>query len=539
MNALLIGGSVVVLFLALAAFEGLLRFVGLGAPDASRTSALKYQQIFLPILEPATRPDGTPVYRTVDSRLPYQTILRVKPANSLRVFTLGGSAAAGLGFSPNVTFARHLERMLRTAYPKRNVEMANLAIVALSSKQVKILVEHVCAEFSPDLVVVYSGNNEFLEVHAEKYAEANATFVSSAVNLLSETNLYRVLTRLIHRGGTTPSLAEQNFSHDDLRLTQEQIIQDTEMTPKEISAIIDRYEANIDQMARSSRANNVPILLMAVASNWEWRGRSDLPDGWLSDLLGVPGPPTRERYAQAVRILDEKLRNGSNGARHEHLFRRAIAHEKLGNIEAARDDYRAAMNADPHLRRALDAANERVRRAAARNGVAYLDTAEALARRAPDGIVGFDEFYDYVHFTPRGAVLAAAEIFRKEIPRLNLGVPDPSFELEEYVRAELEELEDPSEDALSVYEWMGFGFDSAGISDRDLWKYDKLLLELDERLTREPGDVRALVYRGNAHFFQVDGARQAARDYRAALDTAGAPPEVHSNLEALLRERSP
>ena len=539
MNALLIVGSLIVLFLALAAFEGLLRLVGLGAPDASRTSVLKYQQIFLPILEPATRPDGTPIFETVDPRLPYQTILRVKPANSLRVFTFGGSAAAGLGFSPNVTFARHLERMLRAAYPERTVEVMNLAIVALSSKQVKILVDNACAEFSPDLAIVYSGNNEFLEAHAKKYAEANATLVGNMVNLLSGTNLYRVLTRLTQRGRATPSLADRDFSHDDLRLTQQQIIQDVEMTPEEITAIIDQYEANIDQMARSAVENSVPLLLMAVASNWKWRGRSDLPDTWLSDLLGVPGPPTRERYAQAIRVLDEKLRNESEGARYEHLFRRAIAHEKLGNIEAARDDYRAAMNADPHLRRALDAANERLRRAASRNGVAYMDTPEALTRRAPDGIVGFDEFYDYVHFTPRGAVLVAAEIFRQEIPRLKLGAPDPSFDVEEYVQRELEKLENLSEDALAVREWMGFGFDPAGISDRDLWKYDKLLRELDERLTRDPGDLRARVYRGNAHFFQMDGARQAVRDYRAALDIAGAPPEVQANLEALLRERTP
>ncbi len=66
-----------------------------------------------------------------DVRLPYQTIRQDKPENALRIFTFGGSATAGLGYSPNVTFARHLERLLEMAQPDRVVEVVNLGIVAL------------------------------------------------------------------------------------------------------------------------------------------------------------------------------------------------------------------------------------------------------------------------------------------------------------------------------------------------------------------------------------------------------------------------
>ena len=114
-NVLMLLGSVLMSVLLILALEGVLRLVGLGAPDAAHASRLKYQQIYLPILEPGERADGTPVVKTADSRLPYQSILAKKPANGLRVFTFGGSATAGLGFSPNVTFARHLERMLEQA----------------------------------------------------------------------------------------------------------------------------------------------------------------------------------------------------------------------------------------------------------------------------------------------------------------------------------------------------------------------------------------------------------------------------------------
>jgi hypothetical protein len=196
------------------------------------------------------------------------------------------------------------------------------------------------------------------------------------------------------------------------------------------------------------------------------------------------------------------------------------------------------MNADPHLRRALDVEADRVRGVAARRGVPLMDTIAYLSGHARHGIVGFDEFYDYVHFTPRGVVLVAAELMRTLIQAGIL--PEPAgFEPGDYVRERLAWQETLTEDPLAVDEWFGFGFDTAGIADRDLWKYDKFVKSLDARIQDNPADARALIYRGNAGAFRVDGAAQAERDYRAALAIAGGDSVIEANLERLLSERAP
>jgi hypothetical protein len=87
-----------------------------------------------------------------------------------------------------------------------------------------------------------------------------------------------------------------------------------------------------------------------------------------------------------------------------------------------------------------------------------------------------------------------------------------------------------------VEEWLGFGFDPAGIHDRDLWKYDRLLEALDRRLAEDPRDLAALVYRGNAHYFRRDGGPEAARDWRAALALAPDDPAIRANLARLVAE---
>jgi hypothetical protein len=140
-----------------------------------------------------------------------------------------------------------------------------------------------------------------------------------------------------------------------------------------------------------------------------------------------------------------------------------------------------------------------------------------------------------VHFTPRGNVLMAAALY---VAMRGMGVaPEaPGFDLDAFVGARLAELARLPADPFAVDEWLGFGFDASGIHDRDLWKYDRLLRALDERIATDPRDLAALVYRGNARYFQRDGGAAAARDWRAAQELAPDDPAIRANLARLAAE---
>jgi len=289
-------------------------------------------------------------------------------------------------------------------------------------------------------------------------------------------------------------------------------------------------------LAETTKAANVPLLLMTVASNWKWRGRSDLAVGWIDELLGDRGDATSERLARARTVLDEKLAAAGSSERSEWLFQRAKVAEQLGDFAAARGDYRAAMNGDPHLRRALDVMADRVRLVGREADVKVLDTIEVLAGAADHGIVGFAEFYDYVHFKPIGVVRTATAIFDAMVTMRV--VPEPrDFDSDVYLARETSRLATLLHDPLDVREWLGIGFEPEAVTDRDLWKYDRMLRDLDARIEDDPSDFSALVYRGNAAYFRVDGAADAARDYRAALALRGDGPDVQANLERLLAMR--
>jgi len=83
---------------------------------------------------------------------------RRKPANTVRIFILGESAAQGF---PDAAFGfgRILELMLRARHPERRFEVVNTAMTAVNSHAVREIALE-CLRYEPDLFLVYCGNNE-------------------------------------------------------------------------------------------------------------------------------------------------------------------------------------------------------------------------------------------------------------------------------------------------------------------------------------------------------------------------------------------
>jgi lysophospholipase L1-like esterase len=509
-------GAVLLCVLLLVVLEGVLRLLGVGDPPEGLGSRLRYQQVFLPVLEPGALPDGTEVLHSTDARLPYAWVAREKPAGALRVFCFGGSATAGLGFSPNVTFPRYLERMLREAEPEREVEVVNLGMVALPSAGVRLLVKDVCARYEPDLLVVYSGNNEFLELHSQRYFDATASLAARVQNRLGSTNLFRLV-----KGGSSerPRITSRDIARAaGQRVTHREMMREVRIDDEDRAALFAAYRENLEDMAAAADEAGCPLVLCTVASNWQWWG--------MEDLTGEV----------SLAELEERLPSADPTDRHELLYRRAALSAEAGDWSAARADYRAAMNADPHLRRAVDSFADEVRAVCAATDAHLLDVVELLSEAAEHRVIGFDEFYDYVHFTPRGALLVAGGIAR-ELERLGL-VPAAALDPEEFAARELAALEDLEQDHIDVSRFLGVGGRPEALADRDLWKYDRLWDELDARLTAEPADWRSRTWRGNLHFFRPEGFAEARADYEAALAVVD-DPDVRENLRKLLTTRRP
>lgn len=530
--------ALVLCLLLVAGLEGLLRLSGIGDIPPAQASKLRYQQVYPPMLSPGKRPDGVPALVTNDMRIPWQSVLADKPAGGLRVVAVGGSATAGLGFSPNVSFSRELERMLRAACPDRPIELLNLGVVALDSAQVRWVVDDVCRNAEPDVLLIYCGNNEFLELHAQKFLEAQGPAETGLADLLGDTNLYRSLGGLSRMAGRGRDVTVSDMAKAQARVSETEMVAVVQVSSAEHAAVIDAYETNLRAMIDSAERAGTGVVLMTVASNWEWGGRDDLPAGWIDELLGGRSPAGPADLETALARVDERLAAADDRDRSAWRFKRGRLLGRLGRWEPARDELRASMNEDLRLRRALDVQADRVRALAAERDVPCLDTIAMLAAADEHGIVGSRVFYDYVHFTPEGCARVAAALF-DVLSSEEWVQPAPGFDAGAWLDDELAWFDGLQVDPLDVGRWLGVCDELGRIHDRDLWKHVAAMDALDAHLSAHPDDVQALVWRANADFFRLGGRADAERGYERALTLDPAHSAARDNLAKLRGARRP
>ena len=141
-----------------------LRVVMVTAPVAVLVSAevvLRAVGLFRP--EPEVRALGHHTNKTLSFPEWEDRVQMPKPADTYRIFSLGGSTAMGFGLDQEKSYATLLEKRLRDELPGRRWEVINGARPGVGSGLVFEALEQTC-ELDPDLVVVCLKHNEFLEV---------------------------------------------------------------------------------------------------------------------------------------------------------------------------------------------------------------------------------------------------------------------------------------------------------------------------------------------------------------------------------------
>ncbi len=86
----------------------------------------------------------------------------MRKGGATRVFCVGGSTTFGRPYDDTTSFCGWLRELLPVADPSRDWEVINAGGVSYASYRVALLMEELI-DYEPDIFVVYSGHNEFLE----------------------------------------------------------------------------------------------------------------------------------------------------------------------------------------------------------------------------------------------------------------------------------------------------------------------------------------------------------------------------------------
>ena len=210
-------------------------------------------------------------YKEVKARELYRerevSFTRDKSAGTFRIFCLGGSASAGWPHPTNEIYSAYLESALSLAYPDRKIEVLNVSAQAYAAYRVRLILGEVVS-FQPDLIVIYSGNNEFLE--PRRYA-TRSRWYDSLTALANYSTAYKLVrgsslsARLFPRNTFQPHVVGGVAFEQWSKIEQIPVVLRTD--PGQFRMVSQHYESSITSMLKSARDRHIPVMLLTVPSN--------------------------------------------------------------------------------------------------------------------------------------------------------------------------------------------------------------------------------------------------------------------------------
>ena len=365
-----------------------------------------------------------------------------KPPGTYRIFILGSSAAMG-DPEPSFSFARMLEFMLRNAYPQLRFEVVNAAITAINSHVDRLIAED-CARLSPDLFIVYEGQNEVIGPFGP--SGVFTPFLRSEPAIRAAVALQSTRTAQL-AGAVRRALAGEHGAPAGWGGMQMFLRQQIPADDPRLAAVRAHFRANLRAIAAAAHHAGARTLLCTVLTNQ----RDFAP--FLSQHRPNLSPADLARWQAHFNAAESAQRAGDLTTA-ESEYRAALAIDdrhaelvfRLGRLalEAGRNGearvlLQRALDLDT-LRFRPDSALEQVIRDVASadtaQGTELIDLAALLATRSARGITGDDLLYEHVHLNFRGAYEVARELFPQvaaDLARRGLvsGPVSQPFELEQ------------------------------------------------------------------------------------------------------------
>ena len=350
----------------------------------------------------------------------HQSFRGTKQKDTFRIFCVGGSTTYGRPYSDRTSFAGWLRHMLPHVDPSRNYEVINAGGISFASYRVTNVMTEV-AEYAPDLFIVYSGHNEFLEDRTYRNSFLGPSNLTAVSGILSQTRIFAVTHSLLGKDqSSAPKHRTILPSEVTTRLDQAVGPQDYERDETLKLQIQQHYELNMRRMIDIASHADAKILFVVPASNL----KDSAPfKSQHSDTVVIANQIRFEDLyrrsethlnsgdsGQALAAISEALEIDSGMAHGHFLHGRVLL--KMNRTKEAHAAFTRAIDKDICPLRILPAMQQAVRRAASAAGIPCVNFDKLVEQNAEDGIPGNDLFLDHVHPTIRGNRLLALSIIQ-------------------------------------------------------------------------------------------------------------------------------
>ena len=386
-------------------FELLLRAFGVGYPTTfflktevnGRAMFIENQRFSRRYFPPGLERTPQPVMFPVE-----------KPADTLRIFVLGESAAMG-DPEPAYGLARILEVLLRGAMPGKKIEVINAAVTAINSHVVREIAKD-CAGKGGDYWILYMGNNEVVGPFGAGTVFGDQTpglGVIRANLALKSTRLGQLFDALRYQFGAKSS-APTSWEGMEMFLHQQ-----VGRNDPRLAKVYAHFEANLRDIIRLGESSGAKVIVSTVAANLKdcppfasqhraGFGGAEQADWTKAGDAGIAFE-TKSDFATALKEYERALKLDDQFA--ETWFRAGRCQLALGRFDEARKSFGHALDLDA-LRFRADPEINRLNASAAKDR-ATVDAVSLIGTNSANGIAGEELLYEHVHFNFAGNYLLA------------------------------------------------------------------------------------------------------------------------------------
>ena len=384
----------------------------------------------VPLFVPS--PDGQQ-FVTAPNKLNFfnpQSFPREKAPGAYRIFCMGGSTTYGHPYTDPVSFSGWLRELLPAADGTKHWEVINAGGISYASYRVANLMEELI-RYQPDLFIIYTGQNEFLEERTYSQIKDIPPVVRSTISVLARTRTWSAMNTALQRLEINPQAAKAG--RDQLAVEADTILdrsagldrytRDDALRDK----ILQHYRISLERMVALARSVGAQVIFVTPASS--------LNDCAPFKSEHTPGldQSARERSERMLAQAKEAILQANwKGAlelldaavaadpRHAELqYRRGQALLALGRFEEAESALSLARDEDICPLRALTPMPGIVAEVARDQGVRLVDYIELLRRRMQKEhghpVLGKEYFLDHVHPTMDGYKILAVALIESMI----------------------------------------------------------------------------------------------------------------------------
>lgn len=378
----------------------------------------------IPLFEHELDENGTKVMATAANKLRWfnaQSFPPRKPEGAYRIFCLGGSTTYGRPYDDTTSFCGWLREFLPRADNTKKWELINAGGISYASYRVAKLTEELI-QYEPDLFIVYSGQNEFLESRTYEHLIGTPPAVRELGALVSHTRIYATMQRAWRQVAGQSSQSAPKAAVLNAEVTT---ILDQSVGPKDYyrddtfqQQVLDHYRYNLTRIVDIARSAGTEVVFVTPASNllgcspFKSEHRDDLTDNGLQQWTELDQSARAAidslRWNEALEFLNRAIAIDDRYA-HSHYFRgKALYH--LGRYPEAADALIRSRDEDICPLRALSEMRDIVIQVGADCHVPVVDFVSMAESVSPHGIPGKNLFLDHVHPTIEGNRLLALEL---------------------------------------------------------------------------------------------------------------------------------